>query len=75
MKHIYFVALVGATFFCCFLCGREIGRAQCRAQITTHAYESVVANINQGRDIDEKVLHTTGGDIRRILREKYTIAE
>ena len=75
MTRIYYAALICVAFFCCFATGVAVGRARCNARVAVNSYEHIVQNVKQSGDINETVLHTNLGDIRRILREKYTIAE
>ena len=62
-----------------FWTGGEIARQKCRAENANLATEHLV-NINKitnkiKRDTNEKIFNTSVGDIRRILRQKYTIAD
>ena len=75
MKYVYFAVLCCAAFFCCVVAGMAIGSARCNARAANANVRQVVVNTNIQRDTDEKVFHTATYDIRRILREKYTIAE
>ena len=74
MKQYLIVAVViiiaGTYFF-----GLRIGRARCVID-SMHAQSNEITNIMDiKRDTDEKVFNTGMRDIRRVLHEKYTIAE
>ena len=74
MKNYLILAVVviiaGAYFF-----GARIGRAKC-AVANARAQTNEIINITDiQRDTDEKVFNTGVRDIRRVLCEKYTIAE
>jgi DNA-binding TFAR19-related protein (PDSD5 family) len=74
MKLLFAATLV-AFFYAAFWAGGRIALARCRAD---HVQNMVVQYIGQQqvkRKIDEKVFKTSVVDIRRGLREKYTIAE
>lgn len=74
MKNYLILAVVviiaGAYFF-----GARIGRAKC-AMANARAQTNEIINITDiQRNTDEKVFNTGVRDIRRVLCEKYTIAE
>lgn len=74
MKNYLILAVVviiaGAYFF-----GVRIGRAKC-AVANARAQTNEIINITDiQRNTDEKVFNTGVRDIRRVLCEKYTIAE
>lgn len=74
MKQYLIVAVViivaGAYFF-----GLRIGRMRCAID-SMYAQSNEITNIMDiKRDTDEKVFNTGMRDIRRVLHEKYTIAE
>jgi len=74
MKNYLILAVVviiaGAYFF-----GARIGRAKC-AVANARAQTNEIINITDiQRNTDEKVFNTGVRDIRRVLCEKYTIAE
>lgn len=79
MYKLYFVGLIGLTLFLCFLAGEFHGGAKCKEEFSEKTIENIKDNQiiyeNQRKEIDEKVFSTSLHDIRRILREKYTIVE
>lgn len=79
MYKIYLIGLIGLTLFLCFLAGEFRGSAKCKEEFAEKTIENLKNNQiiyeNQRKEIDEKVFSTSLHDIRRILREKYTIAD
>ena len=75
MFRFYVAVAVCTAFFCCFWVGTIVGRVRCNLAVTQAASENIIENVKQLRIYDEKVIRTSVGDIRRILHEKYTIAE
>lgn len=79
MYKLYLVGLIGLTLFLCFLAGEFRGNAKCKEEFAEKTIENLKNNQiiyeNQRKEIDEKVFSTSLHDIRRILREKYTIAD
>lgn len=67
--------LVGVAIFFVYLIGIHVGGVKCRAQIDNANYEKIITNTKIMEQTNEMALHTGVGDIRRILYEKYTIAE
>lgn len=64
------VIVAGAYFF-----GLGIGRAKCVAANARAQSNEIINITDMQRNTDEKVFNTGVGDIRRIMRAKYTIAE
>lgn len=64
------VIVAGAYFF-----GVRIGRMKCNMDSVRAQSSEISDIIDIKRNTDEKVFNTNLGDIRRILHEKYTIAE
>ena len=79
MYKIYLVGLISLALFLCFLAGEFRGSAKCKEEFAEKTIENLKNNQiiyeNQRKEIDEKVFSTSLHDIRRILREKYTIAD
>ena len=73
--RMYLAAAGAAAIFLAYITGVHIGNVRCDARIAN----AIANQINQNAQIveatNEIVIHTGVGDIRRILREKYTIAE
>ena len=65
------LALVGGAYFC----GGQIAQKKCETHIAQNQTNEITQAIKIQRKADEKVYNTGVGDIRRILRAKYTIAE
>lgn len=71
-------------YFIIALCGLEIaiytyawnqGIAKCRRENTQHFINQITEQNKKQRILDVEIYHTNLRDIRRVLREKYTIAE
>ena len=79
MTKLYF--FVGAVFivFMYVMCGTVIGNYRCRAHIAQENIDSLKTNqqqlLKEKRIIYETVYKTAADDVRRILHDKYTIAE
>lgn len=75
MIRIYIVMIIGAVCAGAYFAGYRVGRANAMAECNKNANRQLIQSIKQMGKVNEKTLHTTGRDIRRVLREKYTIAE
>lgn len=79
MKVLYLFGMVAAVVFCAYYSGRALGMAKCwervAAQNVNMAIVAQRAAIAKERKIDEQVYNIGTADIRRVLRERYTIAE
>jgi len=75
MKFIYFFVFVGAVCAGAYWAGACNGAARCRENQSTAGLATQIEIIKQTEQINEDVMRTGLGDIRRVLREKYTIAE
>ncbi len=71
-------------YFIIALCGLEIaiytyawnqGIAKCRRENTQQFINQITEQNKKQRILDVEIYHTNLRDIRRVLREKYTIAE
>lgn len=72
---IYLIATVTAFILFAFAAGARIGTLRCERGMAQSATQQQNHIIQHQVQINEKTLHTGMRDIRRILREKYTIAE
>ena len=75
MIRIYCAALLCAAIFLSYFIGGHVANIKCRERIANANVEQVIINTHIIRKTNDTVMHTGVGDIRRILREKYTIAE
>ena len=75
MLRVYFVALVGATIFLSYFMGAHVANIKCGERVATTIAEQSAINNNLLENTNETVFHTSVGDIRSVLHEKYTIAE
>ncbi len=75
MLRIYFAAVVIAAIFLSYFIGAHVANIKCNEHIANAISEQSVTNNNLLENTNETVFHTSVGDIRRILYEKYTIAE
>ena len=65
------VAIVAAAYFF----GLRIGRMQCAVNAARAQSTEMINISDMKRNADDKTFNTGVGDIRRVLRAKYTIAE
>ncbi len=75
MIKVYFFILIGAFCTVFYFYGINVGKSKCEKQ---HYQEQIILtnkNTQQQRNLDETVYKTGTVDIRRILRDKYTIKE
>ncbi|MDE5615520.1 MAG: hypothetical protein K2I81_01665 [Alphaproteobacteria bacterium] len=79
MKMFYLFGGVFAALVLAYFVGGALGRAECRERIAVQNAKAVAiahtAIIEKERKIDAETYRIGAGDIRRVLREKYTIAE
>lgn len=68
------MAVVIAIFFA-YLAGVRIANERCRARINTDGFVRQSEIIKLQGDVNVEVFNRGVDDIRRVLREKYTIVE
>lgn len=66
---------IAAVIAFAYYTGQRIARAECRADSAINATNTNTDIINTIGKINAETLNTNTGDIRRILRARYTIAE
>lgn len=72
---MYLIAAMAAFILFAFCAGVRIGALKCERGVARAVTTQQKHNIQHQVKINEKTMHTGMRDIRRILREKYTIAE
>ena len=75
MTKIYLIVLMCATIVGAYFYGKSVGVAQCEKQHFQNQINITEQQKTNERIINETVYKTGVGDIRRILHDKYTIAE
>lgn len=75
MNRLYFFLLFVAVLGCIYLIGLHAGVVRCRHNFAQIASQQQSMAIKIQEKINAEAIHRTGDDIRRILREKYTISE
>lgn len=79
MNKFYLIALFGAIVCGAYFYGLNIANEKCERRIAQENLRTLETNYIKSeqnkRLINEKVFKTGVADLRRILREKYTIAE
>ena len=75
MIRIYFAVAIAAAIFLAYITGVYVGNVRCNARIANDNVARMIINTKIMGKTNDAVLHTGVGDIRRILHEKYTIAE
>ena len=75
MIRVYFAAILGGAIFFAYFIGVHIANIKCNERIANANLNQMVINATAMEKTNDTVLHTGISDIRRILRERYTIAE
>ena len=75
MVRIYCAALLGVVIFLSYFIGGHVANIKCNEGIANINANQMLSNNNLVEETNDAVFHTSVGDIRRILYEKYTIAE
>lgn len=75
MVKLYFIVLLGTIVFGAYFYGANIAKAKCQMRFLQENNQKQELFIQDKKEIHEKVYKTGLGDIRRILCDKYTIAE
>lgn len=76
MKSFLFMFMAGVTaIFFSYVAGVRVGREKCRADVAGQSSAIQSQTIKIMGDINAETFNRGVGDIRRILREQYTIAE
>jgi hypothetical protein len=75
MTKIYLIGLICAIVCGAYFFGISIGNSRCKIQNFQNQINLINQDTKQQRIINDKIYKTGAGDIRRILRDKYTIAE
>lgn len=73
--RFYIILMICALVFGAYFSGRAVGRVEMREKCKVSGAVQYVQTIKQREKVNEQTNHTAVRDIRRILREKYTIAE
>ena len=76
MKLYVFIFMAGVTaIFFSYVAGMRVGREKCRTDMVNQSSAIQSQTIKIMGDVNAETFNHGVGDIRRILREKYTIAE
>ena len=75
MIRIYFAVLFSAAIFLSFIIGGHVGNMRCMTRVANESVNQIITDAIIAGETNETVLHTGVSDVRRILREKYTIAD
>ena len=75
MPKIYLIVCLGAFIFGAFFYGKNLEQEKCRVRYLQANEQHQEQMLLKERGIHENVYKTSLVDIRRILRDKYTIAE
>ena len=73
--RLYIAALGGAAIFLAYVTGVHVGNVRCGERVANANSEQILLNTTIMGQANETAVHTGVRDIRRILHEKYTIAE
>ncbi len=76
MKVYLCVAVLGvAIFLCTYFVGVQYGLGKCQERTSKNEMQQQTQIMTIQGGVHAETVKTTVGDIRRVLREKYTIAE
>ena len=75
MRYIYYAALGGVAIFFAYIIGIRVGNIKCGIKIANTNNEQIILNTKIVEETNEAVIHIGVSGVRRVLREKYTIAE
>lgn len=75
MYKLYFLLFLLAVVCGAYFAGGQVGRQHCNARMGADVITQQSQILKIQRDIDVEAYNRNTGDIRRRLREKYTIAE
>lgn len=79
MYKVYFLIFLGLVVLGAYFAGTVSGKALCKEEGAISVSQKLIEEqkvISEKRvKVNAKVFNTATGDIRRILREKYSIAE
>lgn len=75
MKNIYLMMAIGALIMGAYFYGANIADAKCQMRQISQDKQNQTQIIQNQRIIHDKVYKMGNVDIRRVLRDKYTIAE
>ena len=75
MTKLYLTVAVCAIIIGAYFYGRNISNIKCRASYLQNELNQNIQNYNNQRIIHDTVYKTGVDDIRRILFDKYSIAE
>ncbi|MBR5903933.1 MAG: hypothetical protein IKZ49_00170 [Alphaproteobacteria bacterium] len=75
MTRLYLIGLICTIIIGAYFYGMHVGNSKCKIQNFQNEIILMKENSNQERIINDKVYKTGVGDIRRILHDKYSIAE
>lgn len=75
MKIIYnIIATIGAVLIA-YMMGVHVGNIKCDAHMANDVSEHIILNTQIMEQTNDAAIRTSIGNIRSILREKYTISE
>jgi len=75
MIKIYFIVAMGAIVIGAYFYGANISDSKCRAKQMQNNLNEIQTIEQHKKEIHDKVYKTGTDDIRRILHDKYTIAD
>lgn len=73
--RVYLVCAMVGIVAGAYWCGGRIAREKCNAITTHNQMENILKIENIKRTANEKVIHTDNIDIRRVMHERYSVAE
>ncbi len=75
MNKLYVLLFVCLVIFGAFFVGQNVGKLKCQKNTAINEINNETKIIKITEKINAETFHTGVADIRRILRDEYTIAE
>ena len=75
MRYFYMLGFFVICLVMAYIAGCRVGMARCRANVAVQSMNTYVQIIKNKEKINAETNHTAVRDIRRVLREKYTISQ
>lgn len=75
MRFIRIFFIIVCIVIGAYVCGWNAGRIKCHSAVANDVAQQLQQQIKITEETHAETMHTGMRDIRRVLREKYTIAE
>ncbi|MDW3024800.1 MAG: hypothetical protein R8N50_03910 [Alphaproteobacteria bacterium] len=75
MNKIYFLVFLIVVLVGAYFAGGRVANEKCRARLANSKADQQLEIVKLHEAVNEEVFSRGVGDIRRVLRERYTIAQ